>query len=130
LTKYDSYILIHKGFRFKEMLKEEDRGEIERSLRRELPTLAAHSPGFRRQIICMVSKVFVRTEKLNQVLNEIRDLREDFNICFEEYSKRLEELSKRQEEHSRTLEELSKRFEEHSKRLEGHSKTIKEPVKR
>ncbi|MCK4733427.1 MAG: DUF3782 domain-containing protein [Methanophagales archaeon] len=104
--------------------------EIEKVMIAELPRLMAESPAFRQQLIGIVAEAFVRKEELKQVLDAIRDLREDFNTRFEEhsrilegYSKRLEELSKRQEEHSRILEE-------HSKRLEGHSQTIEELMKR
>jgi hypothetical protein len=104
--------------------------EIEKIIIAELPRLMAESPAFRQQLIGIVAEVFVRKEELKQVLDAIRDLREDFNTRFEEhsrilegYSKRLEELSKRQEEHSRILKE-------HSKRLEGHSQTIEELMKR
>ncbi|MBE9595169.1 MAG: DUF3782 domain-containing protein [Proteobacteria bacterium] len=104
--------------------------EIEKVMIAELPRLMAESPAFRQQLIGIVAEAFVRKGELKQVLDAIRDLREDFNTRFEEhsrilegYSKRLEELSKRQEEHSRILEE-------HSKRLEGHSQTIEELMKR
>jgi len=111
--------------------------EIEKVMIAELPRLMAESPAFRQQLIGIVAEVFVRKEELKQVLDAIRDLREDFNIRFEEHSrileghsKRLEELSKRQEEHSRILEGHSKRLEEMSMRLEEHSQTIEELMKR
>jgi hypothetical protein len=104
--------------------------EIEQVMIAELPRLMAESPAFRQQLIGIVAEAFVRKEELKQVLDAIRDLREDFNTRFEEhsrilegYSKRLEELSKRQEEYSRILGG-------HSKRLEGHSQTIEELMKR
>jgi len=111
--------------------------EIERVIIAELPRLMAESPAFRQQLIGIVAEVFVRKEELKQVLDAIRDLREDFSTRFEEHSRILEELSKRQEEHSRILEghskrleEMSMRLEEHSKRLERHSQTIEELMKR
>jgi hypothetical protein len=118
--------------------------EIEKVMIAELQRLMAESPAFRQQLIGIVAEAFVRKGEIKQVLDAIRDLREDFNTRFEEhsrilegYSKRLEELSKRQEEHSRVLkehskrlEEMSMRLEEHSKRLEAHSKTIEELMKR
>ena len=118
--------------------------EIEKVMIAELPRLMAESPAFRQQLIGIVAEAFVRKEELKQVLDAIRDLREDFNTRFEEhsrilegYSKRLEELSKRQEEysrileeHSERLEEMSKRQEEHSRILEGHSKRLEELSKR
>jgi len=114
----------------KEGIQKED---IEKIIIEELPKLMADSPAFRHQLIGIMTETFVRKEELKQVLDAIRDLREDFNTRFEvhsrileEHSKRLEELSKRLEEHSRILEEHSKRLEELSKRLEELSKRIEE----
>ncbi|MGB3458868.1 MAG: DUF3782 domain-containing protein [Halobacteriota archaeon] len=125
----------------KEGIQKED---IEKIIIEELPKLMADSPAFRHQLIGIMTETFVRKEELKQVLDAIRDLREDFNTRFEvhskileEHSKRIEELSKRLEEHSRILEEHSKRIEELSKRIEElserqgtHTKTIEELMKR
>jgi len=100
--------------------------EIEKVIIEELPRLMAESPAFRHQLMGIVAEVFVRKEELKQVLDAIRDLREDFNTRFDEHSrildghsKRLEEMSMRLEEHSKTIEELMKRLDEHEKRLES-----------
>ena len=93
--------------------------EIEKIIIEELPRLMAESPVFRHQLIGILTEVFVRKEELKQVLDAIKDLREDFNTRFEEHSRILEGHSKRLEVHSQTIEELMKRQDEHAKRLES-----------
>jgi len=111
----------------KEGIQKED---IEKIIIEELPKLMADSPAFRHQLIGIMTETFVRKEELKQVLDAIRDLREDFNTRFEVHSKILEEHSKRIEDLSKRIEELSKRLEEHSKILEEHSKRLEELSKR
>jgi len=103
-----------------------EKREIEKIIIEELPRLLAQSPAFRHQLIGIMAEVFVRKDELKQVLDAIKDLREDFNKRFEEHSKRLEEYSsyigqliKRQEEHSERINELMKRQDEGAKRLES-----------
>ena len=98
------------------MAEEERRKEIEKIIIAVGYILLAESPAFRHQLIGMMADVFVRKEELSQVLEAIRELREDFN--------------RRSEEHSRILQEYGKRLEEHSRILEGHSQSIKELIKR
>jgi len=114
-----------------------EKREIEKIIIEELPRLLAQSPAFRHQLIGIMAEVFVRKDELKQVLDAIKDLREDFDKRFEEHSKRLEEhskrleeMSQRLEEHSKRLEEMSQRLEEHSKRLEEHSSYIGQLIKR
>jgi len=107
-----------------------EKREIEKIIIEELPRLLAQSPAFRHQLIGIMAEVFVRKDELKQVLDAIKDLREDFDKRFEEHSKRLEEHSKRLEEHSRRIEEMSQRLEEHSKRLEEMSQRLQEHSKR
>ena len=107
-----------------------EKREIEKIIIEELPRLLAQSPAFRHQLIGIMAEVFVRKDELKQVLDAIKDLREDFDKRFEEHSKRLEEHSKRLEEHSKRLEEMSLRLQEHSKRLEEHSSYIGQLIKR
>jgi len=107
-----------------------EKREIEKIIIEELPRLLAQSPAFRHQLIGIMAEVFVRKDELKQVLDAIKDLREDFDKRFEEHSKRLEEHSKRLEEHSKRLEEMSQRLQEHSKRLEEHSSYIGQLIKR
>ncbi len=86
--------------------------EIEEVMIAELPRLMAESPALRQQLIGIVAGAFVRKEELKQVLDAIRDLREDFNTRFDEHSRILEG-------HSKTIEELMKKMDEHEKRLES-----------
>jgi len=111
----------------KEGIQKED---IEKIIIEELPKLMADSPAFRHQLIGIMTETFVRKEELKQVLDAIRDLREDFNTRFEVHSRILEEHSKRLEELSKRLEELSKRIEVLSERQGTHTKTIEELMKR
>jgi len=97
--------------------------DIEKIIIEELPKLMADSPAFRHQLIGIMTETFVRKEELKQVLDAIRDLREDFNTRFEVHSRILEE-------HSKRIEELSKRLEELSERQGTHTKTIEELMKR
>ena len=103
-----------------------EKREIEKIIIEELPRLLAQSPAFRHQLIGIMAEVFVRRDELKEVLDAIKDLREDFDKRFEEHSKRLEEHSRRLEEHSKRLEEMSQRLEEMSQRLEEHSKRLEE----
>lgn len=107
----------------KEGIQKED---IEKIIIEELPKLMADSPAFRHQLLGIMTETFVRKDELKQVLDAIRDLREDFNTRFEVHSKilevhskRIEELSERQETHTKTIEELMKRLDENEKRLES-----------
>jgi len=94
--------------------------------RRVTKIAGPQSPAFRHQLIGIMAEVFVRKDELKQVLDAIKDLREDFDKRFEEHSKRLEEhssyigqLIKRQEEHSERINELMKRQDQDTKRLES-----------
>jgi len=112
-----------------------EKREIEKIIIEELPRLLAQSPAFRHQLIGIMAEVFVRKDELKQVLDAIKDLREDFDKRFEEHSKRLEEMSLRLEEHSKRLEEhssyigqLIKRQEEHSERQDQGTKRLESAI--
>ena len=106
------------------------REDIEKIIIEELPRLMARSPAFRQRIIGIMAEVFVKKDELKEVLDAIKELREDFDKRFEEHSKRLEEMSLRLEEHSKYIGQLIKRQEEHSQHIKELMKRQDEHAKR
>jgi len=97
--------------------------ETKEVVKKELLYLLKNEPEFRFELFDILSATFVTKEEISKVLDEIKSLREDFNLHFEKHSKILEG-------HSVAIKELAKRIEEHSKVLEGHSVAIQELTKR
>ena len=98
------------------------KSELESLIRKELPRILKEDPKFRFEIIEILSETFYTKEEIRSILEEIKSLRRDFNVRFEEHSKILEG-------HSIAIKELTQRLEEHSRILEGHSIAIRELIK-
>jgi hypothetical protein len=121
------------------------REEVVEIIVKELPQLLQERPTLRFALVGALSETFARQSDLQQVLEEIRNLRVDFNARFEVHSERMEEhsaaslrleqrmeehsaaslrLEQRMEEHSVAIRALTERMEEHSRRLDEHSAAI------
>ena len=96
----------------------------------ELPHLISERPLLRYTLTGALAESFVHRGELKEILQAIRDLREDFNTRFEEHSAAIRQLSERQEEHSRRMEEHSAVVRQLNERMEEHSAVIRQLMER
>ncbi|MEW6482956.1 MAG: hypothetical protein AB1397_08220 [bacterium] len=96
----------------------------EEHILRVLPILLRRDDHFRKEVSIVLSEAFATKGEINQVLSEIKLLREASDKKFEQVDRRLEQVDRRfeqvQEEIKLLREASDKKFEEINKRFEEH----------
>lgn len=90
-----------------------------------LPKLSKKKPALIRKLYAVLEEHFPSRKEMNQILNEIRELRRTSDKRFEEQGKRIEEQGKRIEEQGKRIEENGKRIEEQGKAILSLAESVR-----
>lgn len=96
-------------------------------LREELPRLLREDPRFTSEIVGILAQTLSPRAELNRILEEIRDLREDFSKRFEAIDRRFEAMDRRfkalQQDMDRRFEALQRDMD---RRFELQARTLRQ----
>lgn len=96
-------------------------------LREELPRLLREDPRFTSEIVGILAQTLSPRAELNRILEEIRDLREDFSKRFEAIDRRFEAMDRRFEA---LQQDMDRRFEalqrDMDRRFELQARTLRQ----
>lgn len=97
----------------------QDRDRFIAWLREELPKLLREDPSFASEVVGILAQTLSPRAELNRILEEIRDLREDFGRRFEAADRRFEAMERRFEAMDKRFEAIERRFEAMERRFEA-----------
>ncbi len=121
------------GYDDGDMASIQDRDRFIAWLREELPKLLREDPAFASEVVGFLAQTLSPRAELTRILEEIRDLRQDFGQRFEAMDRRFEAMERRfevlQQDMDRRFEalqkEMDRRFELQARVLAEHSRELR-----